>query len=144
MLGALPNQVILKVSSWYLTEPVGLEDPEWFVNGVVLAQTPLAPEELLAQLLHIENMMGRERTVKWGPRIIDLDLLSYDRLIITEPHVILPHPFLEKRRFVLEPMAEIAPDYIHPVLQKTIAQLRDELTVEGQDLRRLSDSENNF
>lgn len=144
MLGALPNQVILKVSSWYLTEPVGLEDPEWFINGVVLLQTPLAPEELLAQLLQIENTMGRERTVKWGPRIIDLDLLSYDRLIITKPQLTLPHPFLEKRRFVLEPMAEIAPEYIHPVLQKTIAQLRDELTVEGQDLRRLSDSANNF
>lgn len=139
MLGAVPNQVILKVSSWYLTEPVGLEDPEWFINGVVLVQTPLTPEDLLAQLLQIENSMGRERTVKWGPRIIDLDLLSYDRLIINTPHLTLPHSFLEKRRFVLEPMAEIAPDYIHPVLQKTIARLSDELTVEGQDLLKLSD-----
>ncbi len=139
MLGAVPDQVILKVSSWYLTEPVGLEDPEWFLNGVALVQTLLTPEELLAQLLQFEKAMGRERTVKWGPRIIDLDLLFYDRRIIHTPHLTLPHPFLEKRRFVLEPMAEIAPDYIHPVLQKTIARLRDELTAEGQDLRRLSD-----
>jgi 2-amino-4-hydroxy-6-hydroxymethyldihydropteridine diphosphokinase len=126
------------MSSWYRTEPVGLEDPEWFVNGVVLLETPLLPEDLMSQLLRIETLMGRERTVKWGPRVIDLDLLSYDRLIMNKPHLILPHPFLEKRRFVLEPMAEIAPDYVHPVLQKTIARLRDELSVEGQNLIKLS------
>lgn len=125
------------MSSWYRTEPVGLEDPEWFVNGVVLLETPLLPEDLMAQLLRIETLMGRERTVKWGPRIIDLDLLSYDRLIMNKPHLILPHPFLEKRRFVLEPMAEIAPDYVHPVLQKTIARLRDELSVAGQNLIKM-------
>jgi 2-amino-4-hydroxy-6-hydroxymethyldihydropteridine diphosphokinase len=127
------------MSSWYRTEPVGLEDPEWFVNGVVLLETPLSPEDLMAQLLRIETSMGRERTVKWGPRVIDLDLLSYDRLIMNKPHLILPHPFLEKRRFVLEPMAEIAPDYVHPVLQKTIARLRDELSAQGQDLIKMKD-----
>jgi 2-amino-4-hydroxy-6-hydroxymethyldihydropteridine diphosphokinase len=125
------------MSSWYRTEPVGLEDPEWFVNGVVLLETPLSPEDLMAQLLRIETSMGRERTVKWGPRVIDLDLLSYDRLIMNKPHLILPHPFLEKRRFVLEPMAEIAPDYVHPVMQKTIARLRDELSAQGQDLIKM-------
>ena len=127
------------MSSWYRTEPVGLEDPEWFVNGVVLLETPLLPEDLMSQLLRIETLMGRERTVKWGPRVIDLDLLSYDRLIMNKPHLILPHPFLEKRRFVLEPMAEIAPDYVHPVLQKTIARLRDELSVEGQNFIKMKD-----
>ncbi len=139
MLGAVPGQVILKMSSWYLTEPVGLEDPEWFVNGVVLLETPLSPEDLMDQLLRIETLMGRERTFKWGPRIIDLDLLSYDRLIMNTPHLILPHPFLEKRRFVLEPMAEIAPDYVHPVLQKTMARLKDELSVEGQNFIKMKD-----
>ncbi len=118
---------------------MGLDDPEWFVNGVVFLETPLLPEGLMAQLLRIENFMGRERTVKWGPRIIDLDLLAYDRLIINKPGLIVPHPFLEKRRFVLEPMAEIAPDYVHPVLQKSIARLRDELTVEGQNLSKMTD-----
>jgi 2-amino-4-hydroxy-6-hydroxymethyldihydropteridine diphosphokinase len=116
-----------------------MEDPEWFINGVALVETPLSPEDLLADLLAIEALLGRERTIKWGPRTIDLDLLTYDRLILYRPELVLPHPFLEKRRFVLEPMAEIAPDYIHPVLHKTIADLRDALTGEGQDLLRLTD-----
>jgi 2-amino-4-hydroxy-6-hydroxymethyldihydropteridine diphosphokinase len=127
------------MSSWYSTQPIGLEDPEWFINGVVLLETPLSPEPLLAKLLEIETALGRKRTVKWGPRIIDLDLLCYDQLIIKGPELTLPHPFLEKRRFVLEPMAEIAPDYVHPVFQKTIAGLRDELAVEGQPLVKLAD-----
>jgi 2-amino-4-hydroxy-6-hydroxymethyldihydropteridine diphosphokinase len=127
------------VSSWYLTEPIGLDDPEWFINGVILLETSLSPEGLLAQLLEIEASLGRKRTVKWGPRSIDLDLLSYDQLIMRRPELTLPHPFLEKRRFVLEPMAEIAPDYVHPILQKTIAKLRDELGVEGQNLVKLPD-----
>jgi 2-amino-4-hydroxy-6-hydroxymethyldihydropteridine diphosphokinase len=127
------------VSSWYLTQPIGLDDPEWFINGVILLETSLSPEGLLAQLLEIEASLGRKRTVKWGPRSIDLDLLSYDQLIMRRPELTLPHPFLEKRRFVLEPMAEIAPDYVHPILQKTIAKLRDELGVEGQNLVKLPD-----
>ena len=138
LLQALPGQAILKSSSWYLTEPVGLEDPEWFVNGVVLMETPLTPGVLLTRMLEIEKAMGRERTIKWGPRVIDLDLLCYDQLILREPHLILPHPLMEKRRFVLEPMAEIAPDYVHPVLQKTMARLRDELAPEGQGLIKLA------
>jgi 2-amino-4-hydroxy-6-hydroxymethyldihydropteridine diphosphokinase len=116
-----------------------MEDPEWFINGVVLLETSWKPEDLLKRLLEIEVLMGRERTVKWGPRVIDLDLLSYDQLIRHSSELTVPHPFLEKRRFVLEPMAEIAPDYIHPVLHKTIIELRDELAKEGQGLLKLSD-----
>ncbi|MEW6186015.1 MAG: 2-amino-4-hydroxy-6-hydroxymethyldihydropteridine diphosphokinase [Thermodesulfobacteriota bacterium] len=130
---------MLKCSSWYLTEPVGLDDPEWFVNAVALLETPLAPEDLMRRLLEIETALGRERTVKWGPRVIDLDLLAYDEVIISQPGLTLPHPFLEKRRFVLEPMGEIAPDYIHPVLRKTIAELRRDWRGEGQDLIRMTD-----
>lgn len=106
---------------------------------MVLLETPWLPEVLLDRLLKIEASLGRTRTVKWEPRIIDLDLLCYDQLIMKRPELTLPHPFLEKRRFVLEPMAEIAPDFVHPVLQKTIAGLRDELGVEGQALVKLSD-----
>ena len=117
---------------------MGLEDPEWFINGVVLLETPLAPETLMQQLLDIETALGRKRTVKWGPRIIDLDLLSYDQIILDSPLLTLPHPFLERRRFVLEPLAEIAPDYVHPVLKKTMAQLRDNLAAEGQAVIKFS------
>ena len=138
-LQAIPDQEIIRVSSWYFTEPVGLEDPEWFVNGVVLLDTSLLPEILLQKMLEIETAMGRKRTVKWGPRVIDLDLLCYDQLILNSPDLIIPHPFLEKRRFVLEPMAEIAPDYVHPILQKTMIQLRDDLGSEGQALIKLQD-----
>lgn len=138
-LQAIPGQAIIRQSSWYLTEPVGLEDPEWFVNAVVLVETPLTPEILMKRMLDIETALGRQRTIKWGPRIIDLDLLSYDQLIMDSPGLTLPHPFLEKRRFVLEPLAEIAPDYVHPVLKKTVARLKDELTAEGQALIRQTD-----
>ena len=117
---------------------MGLKDPEWFINGVILLGTPLDPESLMQRMLDIETALGRERTVKWGPRIIDLDLLTYDQVIMNSPGLILPHPFLEKRRFVLEPLAEIAPDNIHPVLKKTFARLRDELPAEGQNLVRLA------
>jgi 2-amino-4-hydroxy-6-hydroxymethyldihydropteridine diphosphokinase len=138
-LQAIPGQEIIRVSSWYFTEPVGLEDPEWFINGVVLLDTSLLPEILMQKMLEIEAAMGRKRTVKWGPRVVDLDLLCYDQLILNSPDLTIPHPLLEKRRFVLEPMAEVAPDYIHPVLQKTVARLRDELAGEGQALIKLQD-----
>ncbi len=116
---------------------MGLDDPEWFINRVVLLETPLAPETLMQEMLDIETALGRKRTVKWGPRIIDLDLLSYDQVILNSPSLTLPHPFLEKRQFVLVPLAEITPDYVHPVLKKTMVQLRDALSTEGQALIRL-------
>ena len=122
-----------------MTEPVGLKDPEWFITGVVLVETDLAPEELLEQLLGIEKAMGRRRTVKWGPRVIDLDLLCYDRLILDSSFLTLPHPEMVERRFVLEPMAEIAPDYLHPVLKRTIAELREALSSSDKGLIKLPD-----
>lgn len=138
-LQAIPDQEIIRVSSWYFTEPVGLENPEWFINGVVLLETSLLPEILMQKMLNIETAMGRKRTVKWGPRVIDLDLLFYDQIILNSPDLTIPHPFLEKRRFVLEPMTEVAPDYVHPVLQKPMIQLRDELGNEEQALIKLQD-----
>jgi 2-amino-4-hydroxy-6-hydroxymethyldihydropteridine diphosphokinase len=131
---------VLKVSAWFLTQPVGLEDPEWFVNGAALLETGLSPEDLLNHLLEIEKRMGRERTVKWGPRVIDLDLLSFDQEVIQGGFLTLPHPFLEKRRFVLMPLAEIAPDYRHPLLGKTMKELNRELPAEGQTVVPLEGS----
>lgn len=95
--------------------------------------------DLLRQLLAIEALMGRKRTVKWGPRIIDLDLLAYDQVILKTDELILPHPLAASRRFVLEPWAEIAPDYIHPVLKKTVFCLKEEWQGSGQALIRLED-----
>ena len=132
-----PDNRILRQSSWYLTRPVGWDDPEWFINGVFLLETGQTPRELLKTLLNIESRLGRERTIKWGPRTIDLDILFYDDRVIREVDLIIPHPELEKRRFVLDPLSEIAPDLIHPVIKKTITELREALEIGGQAIKKL-------
>jgi 2-amino-4-hydroxy-6-hydroxymethyldihydropteridine diphosphokinase len=139
LLAERPGHRIVRQSSWYLTRPWGLDDPEWFVNGVALLETGLSPRELLATLLEIENRLGRVRTHKWGPRTIDLDILFYDDRVIGEEDLVIPHPELGHRRFVLEPLAEIVPDLRHPVLRKTILELKEALDMGGQPVRRLMD-----
>jgi 2-amino-4-hydroxy-6-hydroxymethyldihydropteridine diphosphokinase len=116
---------------------VGLEDPEWFINGVFLLETGQAPRQLLETLLLIESRLGRERTLKWGPRTIDLDILFYDDRVIREVDLVIPHPEMEKRRFVLEPLSEIAPDLIHPVIRKTISALKEALETGEQAIKKL-------
>jgi 2-amino-4-hydroxy-6-hydroxymethyldihydropteridine diphosphokinase len=110
-------------SSLYETAPVGVKDQDWFINSAIKIKTALSPQGLLKVLLAIENKMGRIRRVKWGPRIIDLDLLFYSNSIIQESYLNVPHPELHKRKFVLEPLSEIAPKLIHPVLEETIENL---------------------
>ena len=116
---------------------MGLDDPEWFINGVFLLETGQAPRELLETLLKIESRLGRERTIKWGPRTIDLDILFYDDRVIREVDLVIPHPELEKRRFVLDPLSEIAPDLIHPVIGKKITELKEALETGEQAIKKL-------
>ncbi len=117
---------VLKRSSLYETEPWGVKDQPRFMNMAVEAETEMAPRQFLALLKEIEDRMGRARTIKWGPRTIDLDILLYDDMIISEPDLEIPHPLMHARDFVLEPLCEIAAQKVHPLFDRTIAELRDE------------------
>ena len=114
---------IVKTSSLYETEPYGNIDQPDFLNAVIEVETDLSPEELLKVLLSIEGSMGRVRREKWGPRIIDLDIIFYGDRIVKEENLTIPHPDMQNRDFVLKPLSEIAGEYIHPVLNKTVNDL---------------------
>ncbi|GAA0070591.1 2-amino-4-hydroxy-6-hydroxymethyldihydropteridine diphosphokinase [Clostridium sardiniense] len=116
-----------KVSTFIKTEPWGFKEQEEFLNGAIKIRTILSPKELMESLLKIEEEMKRERIIKWGPRIIDLDIIFYDNLVSDDEYVTLPHPRMEEREFVLKPLAEIAPNKIHPLLNKRIFKILDEL-----------------
>lgn len=116
---------IVKVSSFIVTEPWGNEDQEEFLNGAIKLETYLTPRELMTELLRIESELGRVREIKWGPRIIDLDIVLYDDLVSNDEFVILPHPFMHLRDFVLKPLNEIAPYALHPLKNKRIFELLD-------------------
>jgi 2-amino-4-hydroxy-6-hydroxymethyldihydropteridine diphosphokinase len=118
---------VLRQSSLYRTEPVGFEKQDWFINAVVEIRTILNPHELLKALQRIEDEMGRVRGTKWGPRTIDLDILLYGQEVIEENELVIPHPDLYKRRFVLEPLFEIASYVIHPVFGVSIRGLMERL-----------------
>lgn len=130
LMGLLPHSRLVGVSSYYETEPV---DPNatlgatWFYNGVVKLETVLAPRNLLEICRETERALGRDENNRNGPRTIDFDILFYGEQIIQEPGMTIPHPRLHRRRFVLEPLVEIAPDWVHPVLKKTIKELRQQL-----------------
>lgn len=112
------------VSAFYETSPVGVIDQPSFYNGVLRLATELPPRELLERLLFIESeVFGRVRTVQWGPRSIDLDLLLYGSQIVEEEGLIIPHPRMAERRFVLQPLSDLAPGLVHPVLGRTVAEL---------------------
>ena len=126
-LGALPLCSLLKTSSFYETSPVGLVEQPFFINGVILLETSEDAHWLLRQMMEIENIFGRIRALKWGPRSIDLDLLFFDDQIINTAELSVPHPFLHERRFVLEPLNEVAPSLRHPSLGKSVADLLHDL-----------------
>ena len=122
-LSKTPGIRVIARSSWYLTRPVGPPQPD-YINGCVVIETGIEPQEVLKILLNIENQFGRVREVRWGARTLDLDLLLYDDRRIESPNLEVPHPRMCTRAFVLVPLAEIAPDWTHPVSNCAIESLR--------------------
>ncbi len=110
-------------SDFYRTQPVGVKGQDWYVNGVIVLSADISARDLLKGLLAIEVDMGRERKKKWDSRIIDLDILLFGEEVISEKGLQVPHPLMHSRRFVLAPMVSLAPDLIHPVLGKSMAEL---------------------
>ena len=121
---------LIQISSLYETEPVGYEEQDWFLNGVVAVETGLPVHQLLTLLKEIEGVVGRQHRVRWGPREVDLDLLIYDQCCINTPDLIVPHPEMHQRSFVLVPFAAIAPDVRHPILGQNIRTLLTNLNDE--------------
>ena len=144
LLSLLPATQVTAVSSLYETEPVndaGNPGSGWFLNGVVQIETEIAPNNLLEVCREIEKALGRNQDRRDGPRTLDLDLLFYGTRIINEPALVIPHPRLYLRRFVLTPIVELAPDWCHPVLKRTVKDLLAHLADEAQ-VRRLAPAPN--
>lgn len=129
--GLAENLTVTAVSPIYETPPWGITDQPDFLNMCLTAKTDLPPYELLALLKKLEKENGRVPGKRWGPRLIDIDLLFYANQIIETEKLILPHPELPERAFVLRPLADIAPDFVHPVLGETIAELAAKIDDEG-------------
>lgn len=127
---------VVAVSSVYETEPVEFTEQPWFLNCAIRLETSLAPQQLMNAILDTEQQMGRVRRHRKGPRSIDIDILLFGNEIIESQELTIPHPAMYQRRFVLEPMAEIAPKVVHPILKKTIRELLDALPP-GQAVRKL-------
>ena len=128
---------VVAVSSFYETEPVEFIQQPWFLNCAVALETLKTQQQLMAAILTTEEELGRKRTQKKGPRTIDIDILLFGDTIVKSKELTIPHPAMHQRRFVLEPLAEIAPEVIHPVLKRTIRELRDALP-QGQTVRRVT------
>jgi 2-amino-4-hydroxy-6-hydroxymethyldihydropteridine diphosphokinase len=129
LLKDTPGITVLEISSIYETEPVGYKDQEWFANAVIKIETDLEPHDLLAECMRIEKQLGRDRSTeeRWGPRTLDLDILFYDDRIIAEEDLRIPHPRMHERAYALVPMLELDPDFVHPILGKTVVDLHNEL-----------------
>lgn len=122
-----PGMKLVKVSDIIETEPYGGVEQDNFLNGVIEIDTLLAPEQLLEALHEIESRAGRERTLRWGPRTLDLDILFFDKLVYESDDLVIPHPDIQNRVFVLKPLSTVAPNYRHPMLGTTVLQELEEL-----------------
>jgi 2-amino-4-hydroxy-6-hydroxymethyldihydropteridine diphosphokinase len=129
---------IRRRSAMYRTEPVDFRDQDWFVNCVIRVETGLSPLELLERLQSVQRQAGRPvERMRFAPRVLDLDILLYDDLILDDPRLTLPHPRMHRRRFVLKPLCDIDPDTVHPLLGRTAQELLAELEEEGQQVVEL-------
>ena len=131
MINSTKGIEVEKVSTFLVTEPWGYLDQEEFVNAALKIKTILSPHELMKVLLNIEKEMKRERIIKWGPRIIDLDIIFYDDLVLEDELVTVPHPRMEEREFVLKPLNEICSNKVHPLLKKRVFRLLEEIEKEN-------------
>lgn len=118
---------IIKISNIYETEPYGYKDQPPFINGVILVETYLSCRQVLEKLLSIEKALGRERIVRWGPRTIDLDIIFYNDEIYNEDDLVVPHIDMKNREFVLKPLCDISPEFVHPIFKKSVLELYNEL-----------------
>jgi len=126
-IDTIPGTSVTAVSSVIETEPVGVTGQPRFLNAAVRIETEQAPEALLRKLKELEEHLGRKPTYRWGPRVIDIDILLYDDVVLETEELVIPHPLMMERRFVLAPLAELAPDLRHPVTRKTVSELLSRL-----------------
>lgn len=132
-LERLPASRVVDTSPFYRTAPIGYEDQDWFVNAAVVLDTALAPFELLDALQEIERRAGRTRpSVRFGPRVLDLDIIFYDDAVIDTPMLTVPHPRMHERRFVLRPICDMDSAFVHPVLGQPVQTLLDRIQDENQ------------
>lgn len=126
---------LLAHSPFYRTQPVDYLDQNWFVNAALLVETVLTPLGLLDKTRAVQTQIGRKsETIRFGPRILDLDIIFFDNLVIDTPHLVVPHPRMHKRRFVLHPICDIDPSVVHPVLGQTVRDILDQLPTDNQDM----------
>ena len=135
----LDRHRLLARSSLYKTQPIGYTKQDWFINLVIKLETEMDAPTLLCSLKEIESRLGRVKTLRWGPRAIDLDILFFNDHQIQTDELTVPHPLIQDRRFVLAPLAEIDPDFTHPVLKETIQQLLERFK-EDQGVERVPDT----